>query len=292
MRSLIIPIILMTMGSAAAQGVTVDTNVHFTGKYCEECHSATPVEGGEKHLKFGTDYKQTCNCHEFAKGTYIHPVFIKPSKEKAALIPDNFPLTEGEISCNTCHDIYLQCQDKVVTKLFNKNFLRGGPFQHRTDICFNCHNQDEYNMLDPHNQIDEYGNIIEDKCLYCHTEKPDEKTDSFKKGSYGKQVKLIGKLMPLCVRCHPTKERMHPINANHLQRPSTMTLANIRESEKKYDVILPLSNKGELTCATCHNPHEKGVLPKRKASAKGAGEKYRLRLSGMTGEICRACHKK
>jgi hypothetical protein len=292
MNLLIIPIILVTMGSALAQEVTFDTNIHFTGDYCEECHIERPEAGQEKNLKYGNDYSRTCRCHGYTPGTYIHPVYIKPSEEKMEKIPDDFPLSDGEISCITCHDVYLQCQNKIVLKLFNKRFLRGGPYLHRTDICYNCHDRDEYEMLDPHNQLDEYGNIIEKKCLYCHLEKPDEKLATFKRSSSGQKVKLIGQLEQLCLRCHPLKGRLHPINANHLQRPSPRTLANIRESERKYGVILPLNYRGEVTCATCHNPHERGVLPRMKASAKGASEKYRLRLSGMTGEICRACHKK
>lgn len=282
----------MTMGTAFAQEITFDTDIHFTGDYCEECHSETPEKGKEKHLKFGNDYIRTCRCHEFEPGTYLHPVFIKPSEEKRSKIPDNFPLSNGEITCITCHDIYLQCQDRVVLKLFNRNFLRGGPFLRRTDICFNCHDKDEYTKLNPHNQLDEYGKIISKKCLYCHLEMPNEKTDSYKETLSGHKVKLIGNFTFLCLRCHPEKGKSHPINADHLHAPSPATLANIKESEKNYKVILPLNEKGEVTCATCHNPHEKGVLPVKKASAKGASEKYRLRLSGMTGEICRACHKK
>lgn len=289
---IIISIIVITMGSAAAKDITFDTNVHFTGHYCDECHSEIPEKGKEKHLKFGNDYTKTCRCHEYTQGTYIHPVYVKPSEDKKSRIPDTFPLVDGEISCITCHDIYLQCQDRVVLKLFNRRFLRGGPFLHRTDMCFNCHEKHEYEQLNPHDQIDAHGNLNEKKCLYCHTEKPDEKFGSFKGGAFGKEVKLIGRLEVLCIRCHPKNEKFHPINANHLQKPSPATLANIKESEKKYEVILPLNSEGEVTCVTCHNPHEKGVLPVKKASAKGASEKYRLRLSGMTGEICRACHKK
>ncbi|MBI4843231.1 MAG: hypothetical protein HY809_02760 [Nitrospirae bacterium] len=280
------------MGTAFANEIPKETNIHFAGKYCEECHSQTPEKGKDKYLKYGNDYGRTCRCHEYTPGTYIHPVFIKLSDEKKSKIPDNFPLDNGEITCLTCHDIYLQCQDRVVLKLFNRLFLRGGPYLQRTDICFNCHNRSEYAKLNPHNQLDEYGNIIGEKCLYCHTEKPDEKLDAYKETSSGHQVKLIGNFDALCLRCHPEKGRFHPINADHLRRPSAVTLSNIKEAEKKYNVILPLNDKGEITCATCHNPHEKGVLPRKKASASGASEKYRLRLSGMTGEICRACHKK
>jgi predicted CXXCH cytochrome family protein len=43
-----------------------------------------------------------------------------------------------------------------------------------------------------------------------------------------------------------------------------------------------------MFCATCHNPHEKGVM-QRAAAERGAGEKYFLRLPGGY-ELCVSCH--
>jgi len=140
-------------------------------------------------------------------------------------------------------------------------------------------------MLDPHNQITETGAIIADKCLYCHIEKPDEKHATFK------EVKLIGDLEVLCFRCHYKQSQFHPINANHLVTPNPTIVENIKETEKKFGIILPLNYEGKITCPTCHNPHERGVIPGDRASSKGASEKYRLRLSGVNLQICVACHK-
>jgi cytochrome c peroxidase len=65
----------------------------------------------------------------------------------------------------------------------------------------------------------------------------------------------------------------------------------MEESVKELGVILPLDKEGKVTCPTCHNPHEKGVLPDEEASAQGASEKYRLRLAAQNLQICIACHK-
>ncbi len=262
-----------------------DTDIHFTGKYCLECHTKIPKEGGEKFLKFGGDFTRSCRCHGYTPGTYIHPVNIVPSKEKKGHIPKEFPLKDGRISCSTCHDIYLQCRKDPKTKRLNRRFLRGAPYVSRTTLCFRCHDDKKYKMLDPHNQLSDKGAIIVDKCLYCHVEKPDEKTATFK------QVRLIGNLEVLCFRCHFKQSRFHPINANHLVKPNKTILANMKETEKKFGIILPLNYKGKITCPTCHNPHERGVIPRDKPSAKGASEKYRLRLSGVDLQICVACHK-
>ena len=262
-----------------------DIDIHYTGKYCSECHEKTPVKGGDKFLKYDGDFTQLCKCHGFTPGTYIHPVNVVPSKEKRKKIPEDFPLKDGKISCSTCHDIYLQCRENPRYKIINRRFLRGAPYVSRTTLCFRCHDEKQYTMLDPHNQLTEKGAIIVDKCLYCHVEKPDEKTATFK------EVRLIGNLEALCFRCHFKQSRFHPINANHLVKPSPAIIENMKDAEQKFGIILPLDYEGKITCPTCHNPHERGVIPWDKPGAKGASVKYRLRLSELNLQICIACHK-
>ncbi|GBD96303.1 MAG TPA: hypothetical protein ENG83_00490 [Nitrospirae bacterium] len=265
--------------------VSKNTDIHYTGKYCSECHEKTPVKGGNKFLKSGGDFTQLCKCHGYTPGAYIHPAGVVPSEEKRKKIPEDFPLKDGRISCSTCHDIYLQCRKNPRLKVLNKRFLRGAPYVSRTTLCFRCHDEKKYRMLDPHNQLTEKGAIIVDKCLYCHVKKPDEKTATFK------EVRLIGNLEALCFRCHFKQSRFHPINANHLVKPSPAIIKNMKDAEQKFGIILPLNYEGKITCPTCHNPHERGVIPWDKPSAKGASEKYRLRLSELNLQICIACHK-
>ncbi len=265
--------------------VTDATNLHFSGEYCTECHVKTPQKGGDKLLKYDGDYGQLCKCHGYTPGTYIHPVGMAPSEEKISMIPDDLPLEKGKLSCSTCHDMYMQCQDDKETESINRRFLRGAPYMRRTALCFRCHDEKKYARLDPHNQVMEDGTINHEKCLYCHQEMPDEKTQHYE------DVKLIGKLEVLCYRCHYKQSTLHPINANHLRAPSEPILANMEESQDKLGVILPLDKEGKVSCPTCHNPHEKGVLPSEDANAQGASEKYRLRLAAKDLQICIACHK-
>jgi uncharacterized Zn finger protein (UPF0148 family) len=295
MRKIILILLVLTvipaiMSFARAQekeaGAIPDTtNLHFTGMYCAECHIKVPKKGDEKLLKYDGDYSQLCKCHGYTPGSYIHPVDITPSADKRSMIPEDLPLKDGKIVCSTCHDMYMQCQDDDETEALNRRFLRGAPYMKRTALCFRCHDEKQYVQLDPHNQIMEDGTINHEKCLYCHLEMPDEKTQHYD------EVKLIGKLEVLCFRCHYKQSKLHPINANHLRIPSEAILANMLESEKKLGVILPLDREGQVTCPTCHNPHERGVLPKEDASSHGASEKYRLRLADQNLQICIACHK-
>jgi hypothetical protein len=53
-------------------------------------------------------------------------------------------------------------------------------------------------------------------------------------------------------------------------------------------IELPLAD-GRMHCATCHNPHPKGIIG-RKEAAIGAGEQQFLRISSVH-DLCRVCHK-
>lgn len=247
---------------------------HYTGKYCSDCHEQIPREGGNQFLKYNGNFNILCKCH--TPQNYIHPVNIAPSPEIMANIPAELPLQKGKITCLTCHDIYWQCQKRRV----DKNSLRGKRSPSKSDFCYNCHNKADYAKLDVHKQIDSNKRIVVETCLYCHTEKPDETLARYE------DVKFIGDLGMLCQRCHVIRGN-HSGNFNHMVKPRPTTLARMQAMEKEYDIILPLDESGKLTCITCHNPHDKGVIRADSPAARGAGSKYRHRLPG---ELCVQCH--
>lgn len=258
--------------------VTRDTYIHYTGKYCNECHEQTPAEGGSLYLKFKGDYKQLCRCHADSPDAYIHPVDIRPSPGKAERIPPDFPLENGQITCLTCHDIYRQCRKR----LFDRNSLRGAPYPRRMDFCYKCHVMENYEKINPHHQKNENGEIVIETCLICHDEKPDEKHATFK------DVRFIGDIEVMCRRCHHIAGN-HSGNADHMGiLPSADGLKRIKIMEEKYNVRLPLDENGKMTCITCHNPHEKGVIPDVNPGASGADSKYRHRLPV---NLCKECHQ-
>jgi hypothetical protein len=251
---------------------------HYTGKYCDRCHEQIPTAGGKnKYLKYDGDYNLLCKCHLKTPNSYIHPTDVVPSDKKKTKIPPGFPLEGGKLTCLTCHDIYRQCQKREV----DRYSLRGMPYRKTTDFCFKCHDQSNYVMLNPHKQLDNKGNIIVDKCLYCHTEKPDVQQNRYD------DPKLIGNLAPLCERCH-IRMAMRGGSFNHLAKPSGEILAKMRRTEERFGAILPLDRGGRTTCATCHNPHDKGVIPVDKPAARGAGSPHRLRLPAP---MCQWCHE-
>jgi hypothetical protein len=258
--------------------VTPVTNIHYTGKYCSECHETTPLPGADRRLRFGGDYKILCRCHTQTPEVYIHPFDMAPTPAKKERMPRDFPLEDGKVTCLTCHDIYRQCQKR----LFERNSLRGAPYARRVDFCYHCHVMEKYAPTDPHRQLNDNHEILIGTCLMCHREKPDEKHATFK------EVTLIGDIETLCRRCHHIAGN-HSGNEDHMGLvPSPDGLKKIKAVEAKYHTRLPLDENGKMTCITCHNPHAKGVIPENRPGARGAGSRYRHRLPE---NLCQECHQ-
>jgi len=207
----------------------------------------------------------------------------------------------------------------VIHKEAPNMVLRRTAFTKRTEVCFKCHVDDKYRIFDPHKQISEKGEIIGEKCLYCHVEKPIDfqptghgwhvihkeapkgllkevtlRTTSLcfkchaikEKTTIPEEIKLIKNFTLLCVGCHGKEYTIHPVNADHLVKPSAKILTWMKGAEKRFDIIFPFDYEEKMTCITCHNPHEKGIIPAGMIGAEGAGEKQGYRLPGQ----CKPCH--
>ena len=149
-------------------------------------------------------------------------------------------------------------------------------------FCYNCHIKKNYEPNDPHLQLNDNEEIIIGTCLICHKEKPDEKHATFK------DVTFIGDIEMICRRCHHIAGN-HSGNHDHMKNvPSAEGVKRIKLVEAKFHTRLPLNENGKMTCITCHNPHEKGIIPESSPGAKGAGSKYRHRLPG---NLCKECHQ-
>jgi len=267
---------------------------HWRKDACQACHKGKPT--AENSALRGKDINQLCSiCHApNSSQNHLHAVGMTPSAEKQNRMPEPFAQAVkrggGVITCIACHDLPMQCkQERFAERKLNPLFFRGGPYQYRTDLCFNCHDPNQYERLNPHDQITDEGLLNMKACLPCHFDSPNRlKVKSIADASFN----VTNDLAQLCTGCHPWIPHPPGISStgpNHLTKPTPEIAALMKETEKKYGVELPLDpTNGQVFCATCHNPHERGVL--QGSPGRGADTKSRLRRPA--NQMCPSCHNK
>jgi hypothetical protein len=219
----------------------------------------------------GTDLTAKClECHKYAENH--HPFGFVPSQPKNY----PFPLYNGKITCMTCH---------IEDHLGGVNLLRDGPYADRRELCFKCHAETNYAKIDPHIMLDGRGHVPsaygQSVCLFCHAVKPDPATDRTGDVSFKADIAF------LCWRCHPPMANHVIFDQHFLVTPSMEMRRFMEKQEQQLQVSIPLVPRDRITCSTCHNPHQKGVIPSGPA-ASGADAPHRLRLP--PDKICSACH--
>jgi len=272
---------------------------HWRNDACASCHTRTPTAGNTALRHQGTE--TLCNvCHtSVGRHAYRHPSNLTPSADMRKRMPGNYrkAMRRDRIVCTTCHELPAQClRERRGEQRGNRAFLRDGPFKHRSDPCYLCHDASAYARLNPHDQLDDGGRIRKGSCALCHGNDASLQP-STRAGEVGYSIRRD--LASLCTGCHPWiphpggkfmfadsfRDRKHP---EHLAVPPAPMRQRMREMAKKNGIILPLDpTTGKVYCATCHNPHERGLLTDTAAS-RGADADKRLRMQ----DLCTNCHDK
>ncbi len=239
------------------------------GTSSEESKRSAPASRSSSGPRI-PDFSACLGCHQYRENH--HPVDFAP--RDPSRFP--FPLYDGKVRCLTCHT-----EDHQEG---SGNLLRGGPYADRRGICFKCHHEDEYSAIYPHVMLDD-GKIVEVNgkpvCLVCHAKTPDPRVDRTKDVVFRADVAF------LCWRCHSLMAKVM-LNEHVLLKPPTNMLRYIEQNEERMKIIIPLVPRDRITCSTCHNPHQKGVIIYG-PSAKGADAPDRLRLPEPA--LCLVCHK-
>ena len=134
--------------ASPSQGDQKVVNPHWTGKHCTECHT----EEKNPELRFGGDVVELCNrCH-----LKTPPVCTKVHSQNSVLpdimtenIPAEWPLLNSRITCLTCHAVRLQMYVNAEVKMTNKNFLRNAETEDIYSFCFNCHQEERFQKINP-----------------------------------------------------------------------------------------------------------------------------------------------
>jgi len=260
----------LSAGTAVAGGLRARPGAQSGDGQCSGCADAS--HGQPIRV---VDIPQMCACHEDQDVWFHHPVNLEPSKVLADAIPSWLPLSQGKLTCDTCHEVQQLCSDDGSDDPLGLRLPSQGS---RSQPCYICHPATSYQRLNVHEQLDPAGRYIEETCLYCHTRIPGT--------NYGLQsVALVDDITGTCWRCH--RESRHPGGVNHLRVPSDEMSARLDDIAVEFHVILPRDETGKITCITCHNPHQRGVIPVDLPEARGADEDNRLRVPQV---LCQRCH--
>jgi hypothetical protein len=283
-------------------------NPHGDRALCSSCH-ATAV-AGRVGLRFGGNISQLCqSCHDGRLAIReAHPVDMKPSASMAKQTPYDIPLENGKLTCLSCHDVSRDCKTERPADAANRNLLRGARVSHPMEFCFRCHLRESYRAFNAHDQL-EAGKPKTDTCIWCHDKVPDVNSRPKEGATYLLRSESFG----VCDNCHkveknhptgdshmfatPTKNMMWHMSAYEIQPRMNLPFERLLEyvrAANRTPRSVPLDENGRITCYSCHNPHEKGLLPTWNLRSVGAEPKKAVnhRLRSHEGAACRVCHEK
>ena len=193
---------------------------------------------------------------------FHHIVGVEPSN--AINIPKELKLGEdGELICATCHglkEIDKTPADKVDTS--STDFLVGGTYRRLTGFCYRCHDQEKTQRKNIHVMLDKQGEIKKDSCTYCHKEVLDRKQNLKLT-----ELKLRLPIEQVCYGCHLKDPHFNAVE--HQVKPAQKEmLVRIAIHSKELNILIPLTDKQEVMCVSCHTPHQYGVIDPEKPAGK------------------------
>ncbi|HSM30718.1 MAG TPA: hypothetical protein VK854_08455 [Woeseiaceae bacterium] len=254
---------------------------HWNEQGCSRCHG----EGPPTIILDYDDDAMCGTCHEKPDTTSCrHPSNVAVGNSGSVSVPEDFrsSIRGGRIVCTTCHDPLVQCLGDKLAPYLNPRFLRGGPFRQPDQACLRCHDSAYYAKLNPH--VRPTGAQTEqDVCRFCH---------EFSGGRISATSWFRIDVSMQCLGCHAVSP--HPMSMipgsgidswNHLVVPGESTMRQMGVTRERTGARLPVEpGTGKITCATCHDPHAKGVV----VGDPPYLDRARLRPNAR----CEDCHEK
>ena len=253
---LLLPFLILATVAATVYGLSGQSH-EFPDSKCGLCH----FDEKNEPAKIRPAITDACNaCHGELEMKKSHPSDVYPTMQ----VPQDMPLTEGRLTCLTCH--YAHLKDETLPFTQNDKFLRKqvrGIF-----FCSICHSIDKnrhivfenvhsgsYTVKDRSTRIDR----MSLECIECHDSYMKSRADTLGAGTWNHSSKSTG---------HPIGINYKKIRAknSHKFRPEVVLSREIR-----------LFN-GNIGCGTCHNIYSQ--------------EKKMLATSNMKSRLCLGCHIK
>ena len=283
--------IALTVGTLlAATAALAAENPHWNKSTCASCHVSAAPARGNNALRHATAQEGCDECHS-SRGDALACRHRSDLPVGDMAVPDYYraALDDGRITCTTCHDLTFQCNNpRQAYRFQNPGFLRDRVSRSSGEQCFECHDQQGYKSLAPHDGTADGPPLP--TCALCHERQP----QTMPTGEIDLAFNMQKDLNDLCRGCHVTSP--HPRGMGfgkqtegwvHLVKPSVQVVMKMEKSFAATGVTLPLNpGNGEIYCATCHNPHGSRATVSSGKTAKLP--EHRLRLD----KICQACHDK
>jgi len=243
----------------------------FRNSECDTCHVKDSAGHIVRELK--APVALLCmRCHEkiFTEG-FIHPINVKPVR---TVIPSDMPLSpEGEITCNTCHDVHAAYLTPYGT---TTHFLRR--LQGRRDFCAVCHGRSVYGGTGRHNTALNEAHFrsryvaesasqeidpTSKNCISCHD------------GAYATSVTIKAGSWTHANELVRYDMGNHPIGMDYeaarLARGSKTDLRPMSTVDRRVRFF-----NGKVGCGSCHDPY--------------SSIEKRLVMSDAGSKLCFACH--
>jgi hypothetical protein len=118
---------------------------------CDDCHSGPPSASN-------VDLAVTA-CRECHPTADMHPVNVAPV---AAVIPEGWPLHDGQVVCSTCH-AEPSCGPG---RMQEAPYWRGGPAARTREFCDRCHEPVRFERTNPHHPA--VADNTDPSCAACH----------------------------------------------------------------------------------------------------------------------------
>jgi hypothetical protein len=282
---------LLTVACAAFSVAAAADNPHWKAGTCNVCHDSDAPTADNLALKTTPGFAVCSDCHDGLDAEVCrHRSDISVTPERLAGFDEAIQagVTDNSVACTTCHEMKPHCALDVKQRYRNPSFLRGTPFDSRSEQCFACHERSTYRQPSPHRQ-GRGTKFKENLCIFCHEVVPELDADGQWKPVHFATDEPLSKLCSGChnVGPHPSSSVTGKTGWFHMSVPDQEFNERMGQTVATLGGNLPLDpNTGEMTCATCHNPHDPRLagFP----AAETPGEDTRLRYD----DICGACHEK
>jgi predicted CXXCH cytochrome family protein len=314
-----------TYTSPTSQNVGTQPALGKTSVLCLSCHDGTVAVG--QTVAIGT-LKMT-GTNTSIIGTKLegsHPFSLQlPIKDAAHLVPElvgsqtttdatkAVHLVDGNIECNTCHNVHIQSIDKKAPKFLVRDNAGG-------KLCLSCHgvtprtvaNRDNTLALWPMSVhakstaqvalkagLGEYANMSDFACSSCHISHNAAGGELLRKSATA--LPNIDTTSQNCLTCHDGSDNLVQPIANVLadfqKLGHPFADANNLHTDAEPGV---LNRNRHTTCADCHHPHASlqtttfGAAPDIRPSQNGvigvAADGTTVTTATRQYENCLRCH--